>query len=102
MRAFQSAGSRVGDDRYIEIRYEDFCDQPQTALNKVIDFLGLPDEDTPLFFEAVSRMSFESQNDKWRHDLTHEQQRLLDEYLAPLLVEFGYDPARESTGTDSA
>ena len=101
MRAFRTAGDRIGPDRYTEIHYEAFCDRPEAVLGQVMAFTGLPEADTPAFFEAVSRMSFRSQNDKWRHDLTPAQQQHLDDYLSPLLTELGYEAGPATAGPDA-
>ena len=90
MRAFTDAGRLIGSERYLEIRYEEFCDSPLEILKQVIAFVGLPDADTPEFFKIISRKSFRSQNEKWRQDLTPRQQEDLQRCLQPYLMELGY------------
>jgi hypothetical protein len=90
IRAFQSARQSLPDRQYLEIHYEDFCDNPQEVLAKVIEFLDLPPGKTSEFFTRIRANVFSSQNDKWRQDLSAQQQHDLQKYLAPLLAELGY------------
>lgn len=91
MRAFTEGGKLLGNERYLEIRYEDFCEQPVDVLKQVMRFTGLPEHDDDEFLHAVSQKKFASQNDKWRRDLTVKQQQQLEGYLRPMLKQLGYD-----------
>jgi omega-hydroxy-beta-dihydromenaquinone-9 sulfotransferase len=90
IRAFQSARQSLLDRQYLEIHYENFCDDPHAVLANVIEFLNLPPGVTSEFFTRIRSKAFSSQNDKWRQDLTAQQQHDLHQYLAPLLSELGY------------
>jgi hypothetical protein len=90
MRAIEAARRQVDPARFLEIKYESFCEQPMDTYRRVLDFAELPS--TPAFEREVEAASIRSQRDRWRADLTPGQQALLDELLADDLRRYGYDP----------
>ncbi|HEU5059260.1 MAG TPA: sulfotransferase [Kofleriaceae bacterium] len=51
------AGAALGDERYLELRYEDLCAAPRVALGNVLAFAGLPWHDDVLVPLAVPHAS---------------------------------------------
>ena len=90
MRAIEAARRQLDPARFLEIKYESFCEQPMETYRRVLDFAELPF--TPGFEREVEAASIRSQRDRWRGDLTPAQQTLLDELLADDLRRYGYDP----------
>ncbi len=90
MRAIEAARRQLDPARFLEIRYESFCEQPLETYRRVLDFADLPS--TPAFEREVQRASLRSQRDRWRADLTPSQQAMLDQLLADDLRRYGYDP----------
>ncbi|WP_404789620.1 sulfotransferase family protein [Altericista sp. CCNU0014] len=79
-------------DRYLEIRYEEFCDSPKTYLDKVLAFLELEkDESINAQLERVKpRSSF-----RWRtEDLKDDQL----EFVNRVISEFGIDSSAIAMG----
>jgi hypothetical protein len=88
--AFERARQKVPDDRWLEIRYEDFVARPTETSRKVLDFLGL-DWD-PVFERQLTRFDIKpGRLDAFRKDLTPEQVTLLTSSLEEHLARFGYD-----------
>jgi omega-hydroxy-beta-dihydromenaquinone-9 sulfotransferase len=99
MRAIEAARRQLDPARFLEIRYESFCEQPVETYRRVLDFAELPW--SRAFEREIQAASIRSQRDRWRADLTPAQQAVLDELLADDLRRYGYDsehrsvPARE-------
>jgi omega-hydroxy-beta-dihydromenaquinone-9 sulfotransferase len=72
-----------------EVRYESFCADPVTEIKRMADFAEL--EWTPAFEASVRQRHVGSENNKWKNDLTEEQQAILNEVLHPYLVRYGYE-----------
>jgi hypothetical protein len=90
MRAIEAARRQLDPGRFMEIRYETFCEQPMETFRRVLEFAELPS--APAFEREVERASIRSMRDRWRDDLTPAQQDLLDELLAADLRRAGYRP----------
>ncbi len=90
MRAIEAARRQLDPGRFMEIRYETFCEQPMETFRRVLEFAELPS--APAFEREVERASIRSMRDRWRDDLTPAQQDLLDELLADDLRRAGYRP----------
>lgn len=89
MRAIEAARRQLDPARFMEVRYESFCEQPMRTFRRVLDFAELPT--APEFEQAVEAASIRSMRDRWRDDLTPAQQAVLDELLADDLRRYGYD-----------
>jgi len=90
MRAIEAARRQIDPARFMEIRYESFCEQPIETFRRVLEFAELPS--APEFEREVAQASIRSMRDRWRDDLTPAQQDLLDELLADDLRRAGYRP----------
>ncbi len=89
--AMRTATPFVPAEQFLEIRYEDLCDDPTGIFSKVTDFCEL--DYTTDFNTSVIDFGFRNTNDKWRRDLTELQQRQLEAELAPHLTHWGYQLA---------
>ena len=89
--AMVAATPLVPKEQFMEIRYEDLCDDPTGTFESVTDFCTL--EYTDGFNTSVIDFGFRNTNDKWRRDLTDLQQRQLEAELAPYLTRWGYELA---------
>lgn len=71
-----------------EVKYESFCDNPARELKRIADHCELS---WPVEFEAATRKCYvNSENEKWKKDLTPVQQEILEEVLRPYLIKYGY------------
>jgi omega-hydroxy-beta-dihydromenaquinone-9 sulfotransferase len=102
MRAIEAARRTLDPQRFCEVGYEAFCEQPLETCRRVLEFAELPwSADLE---EEVKSARIRSTSDRWRHDLTLEQQDVLDDLLREDLLRYGYgasDPVekvRETVG----
>jgi hypothetical protein len=81
-----------GTERYLEIRFEDFCREPEKTLREADAFCGLrPVARTP---EALAGIS-SGESDEWRTRLGGTDLARILEIAGPQLAQFGY--AAEAT-----
>jgi hypothetical protein len=86
MAEFRSSYPHI---KVLEVKYEAFCADPVQQLREIANYCEL---DWDAGFEARLRKHYvESENNKWRTDLTEEQKGILQDVLAVQLVEQGYD-----------
>ncbi len=78
----------VPQDQFFELSYESLCDDPVGSFEAVTSFCAM--SMTPDFERSVVDFGFRNTNDKWRRDLTEEQQRQLEAELVPHLARWGY------------
>ena len=95
--AMVAATPSVPSTRFMELRYEDLCDDPVDSFQAVCDFSDI--DFTSGFEQAVIDFGFRNTNDKWRRDLTELQQHQLEAELAPHLTRWGYELAFGDTAT---
>jgi omega-hydroxy-beta-dihydromenaquinone-9 sulfotransferase len=92
-RAIEAARQSVDPDRYLEVRYETFCDQPVETCRRVVDFAEL--RPSPQFDQRVRTTTIRDMTDRWRRDLSPEQQTSLTNLLREDLQRYGYDVSTE-------
>jgi hypothetical protein len=94
MDAFDAARELVPEPLWLEVRYEDFLDDPRRHLRAMLDHLGL--EWTPAFERSVARYRFETgRRDAYRRDLGIHDVAMLDASLTPVLERHGYVPTTD-------
>jgi len=78
--------------RYLEVRYEDFCDRPADVLLRIGNWADLqwPGE----LLERVSS-GIDSRNYKWRERLGAAEIDRLEQMIGDLLRDLGYPPAEK-------
>lgn len=95
MRAMEAARRALPDPaRFLEIKYEAFCDRPLETCRQVLDFAELPASSE--FERQVAATPIRNTSQRWRDGLTAGQQRLLDELLQEDLLRYGYDVAHRA------
>jgi hypothetical protein len=87
MRAMDAARQTVDDHEFLEIKYEEFCNHPLETCRQVLEFAELPG--SPAFEREVKAASIRNSN-RWKDDLTTDQQQLLDDLLREDLQRYGY------------
>ena len=91
MDAFEEAKSRVPSAEWLQVRYEDFVDDPRASVERILLFAGLEWDST--FEGAFLSYSFRTdKKEEFRKNLTPSQLQLLDEALAERLRRYGYQP----------
>jgi len=88
--AFDVARQEIGDERWLEVRYEDVLDDPRARTAEVLEFLGLPWTDD--FDSSVGAFTFDrSRAGAWRSAVGEAAAAELDASLADHLTRHGYD-----------
>jgi len=75
------------ENRYIEIKYEDFVSDVKGAMKRVLDFCEL--SHSKAFFDLLPQ-ALPNRNSQWAENLTVNQKNLLNELLESSLSELGY------------
>ena len=88
MDAMEKAKSTISSEKFLEIRYENLCSDPVGQLQKVAQFSDL--EWTGSFERQIRKYQPRNTNDKFKNDLTAEQQSDLEEVLRDYLTRYGY------------
>ena len=88
MEATADAAARIPAGQFMQLRYEDFVVDPVQHFREVAKFCGL--QWSPRFEKTISKYKLRSANDKWRKDLTPEQQVALQALLGETLTRYGY------------
>jgi omega-hydroxy-beta-dihydromenaquinone-9 sulfotransferase len=94
MRAMDAARQAIDPALFLEIKYEDFCEQPLEHFRRVLEFAELPPSKE--LEQAVNAASIRSTSSRWRKDLTPGQQAILDELLRHDLLRYGYGDAAKA------
>lgn len=109
--AGRRAGEKLGPDRYIESRFEELIDDPETAVRRLCDFIDLdfdpqmlkyyeraddivsttavPDRHRDIFLPPTKGLR------DWRRDLSEDQVMRFEALAGDLLQELGYERAYE-------
>ncbi len=94
-RAIETARQALGPERFLEVGYEPFCREPLETCRRVLKFADL---DHSAEFERHVGATSIRDSDRWRKDLSAEQQGMLTELLREDLQRYGYDVSREGGG----
>ncbi|MDQ3533869.1 MAG: sulfotransferase [Actinomycetota bacterium] len=98
MDAFVEAKKRIPPQLWMEMRYEDFIEQPRQRTQNILDFMGVPW--TGKFEGAFRKYSFsKSRKTGYRRDLTPQQLELVQTLLEDHLSRFGYGKDAERFAT---
>lgn len=89
MRAIEAARRTVDPERFYEVKYETFCQQPLETCRRILNFAQLPS--LPEFDREIRATRIRDMSNRWRDDLTPAQQNLLTELLHDDLIRYGYE-----------
>jgi hypothetical protein len=87
-RAIESARQALDPKRFLEVKYETFCEQPLETCRRVMEFAEL--EGSAAFERHVQATPIKD-TDRWRKDLSAEQGAVLTSLLREDLLRYGYD-----------
>jgi len=96
-----------GDERYIEVRYEDMVREPEATMRRILAVMGLPFNevvlkhdcqagplvDTTKFYQnatAITPINHKAIG-RWRKDISESEQHEIFPHLSQRLNELGYD-----------
>ena len=89
MRAMDAAREALDPSRFLEVKYETFCEHPVEEFRRVLEFAEVPW--SAGFEQEVRSASIRSTSNRWRDDLAPGQQAILDDLLREDLLRYGYD-----------
>lgn len=90
MESFTQAAGHLGPDQYMEVRYEDFLDSPESRIRAIAEFLGLPW--SRRLAASVARVQFDSSRKRpFERELSPAQLDELQRSIRPLLSHYGYE-----------
>jgi len=89
MEANEQAKKKIDPDRYMEIKYEDLCEDPSRIFKQVFDFseMNYPDN----FNNTIAKYRLKNTNHKWQTDLSDLQKSILEEVLSSTLHKYAYE-----------
>jgi len=102
-RASEHARRYFPAHKWMSLRYEDLCADPDGTLRRIHAFAGIPSRNGFHNFRAIDhhiignqmRLSSTSEirlDESWKQALTPEQMTLVDRLVAPLNRRYGYGP----------
>ena len=94
-RAIEAGRQALDPKRFLEVRYETFCADPIGTCRRVLEFAEL---DPSAEFERHVKATSIRDSDRWRKDLSAEQQAMLTELLHEDLERYGYDVSGNAGG----
>lgn len=89
MEAHEQARQKLPPEDFMEIRYEDICENPTGVFKAAAEFAALPWSSE--FEAAIHQYAFKSADHKWRDNLTETQQAILNDCLENTLKKYGYE-----------
>ena len=89
MDAFEVAKAETPAQQYLEIRYEQLCDDPIAVYKDVLAFCELPWSQK--FEKKILRFDLRNTNYKWQKQLTSQQQDIMQKIFSDHLVKYGYN-----------
>jgi hypothetical protein len=95
---------RFRADRWLTLRYEDLCREPEATLDRISSFIGVTPGGSVPDFRSVDhhiignrmRLSHTSEislDERWRTDMLADQIRAVERIAGPTLERYGYGPA---------
>ncbi|MGZ8692894.1 MAG: sulfotransferase family protein [Gaiellaceae bacterium] len=102
VKAAQRLGRRVGDERYLEVRYEDLVGDVESVLRRISEFAGLPYEPAMADYAGNVDVSAKPHQQSlrrpptaglrdWRVQMSPEDVGAFDRVAGDLLDELGYE-----------
>lgn len=93
-RSVEEARASLPEGAFVELRYEDFVEEPLRRVREVLDFADLAPAGE--LDDAVRSASVHDRSGKYRRQLTERQQRILEDVLADELPRYGYEAEASS------
>lgn len=89
LAAAECARSEMGADRWLDIRYEDLCDEPRTVIGQIMEFGDLPG--SPTIQAALDRGAIRPAATRWDTDLSSADRGAVEALLRGSLDRWSYE-----------
>ena len=89
--AARSEASGISEDRYLEIKYEDFMNNPYDSMSKLLDRCAL--NPSPRVYDYMRSIRFKNMNFKYTQSIRNDHIAMLNDIMGDLLIELGYSVA---------
>lgn len=113
VRSARRAGQALGQDRYLELRYEQLTAVADPTLHTVCDFLGEPFDPAMLHPDRMADRQYHSKGvhaatrrppntrsvGRWRTEMSPADQRLFEAMAGDFLAELGYERTNPGRST---
>jgi len=89
---WRRVAKRIHNDRQCELKYEDFAAQPEAALRRITDFLGVTYEPSMLDFHLTTTYSPPDRRftEQWRHTASRREIAWVETRAASQMDQLGY------------
>ncbi len=77
------------ENRYLEIKYEDFLTSPYDTINRINDFCKLPYSEAQQQY-LIKKVNVRNMNDKYLEAFNHEELPMLNNIMEALLLDLHY------------
>jgi Sulfotransferase family len=99
-QAILDASAGIGTDRWVEVRYEEFVDEPREQTARLMEALRLPFDPEVLAYAGtldrhVTKAVTPPRADKWRRENPREIERVMP-LIEPMMRRLGYEVQEES------
>lgn len=89
MDSYEKASSELDQERYLQIKYEDFLTNPRDQMKKVLEFSGQEWDEN--FEKQFNRFEIRKSRERaFEDDLSPEQLEVLQNCLQEKLIKYGY------------
>lgn len=86
--AARSEASGISEDRYLEIKYEDFMNNPYDSMSKLLDRCAL--KRSSRVYNYMRSIKFKNMNFKYTQSIRNDHIAMLNDIMGDLLIELGY------------
>lgn len=78
----------ISEDRYLEIKYEDFMNNPYDSMSKLLDRCAL--KPSSRVYNYMRPIRFKNMNFKYTQSIRNDHIAMLNDIMGDLLIELGY------------
>jgi hypothetical protein len=80
--AVETSRQTINDNRFLEIHYEDLCQDSEKIIQRVVEFCNLTWTDS--FQKHVNKYTFRNTNDKFEKELNNSQKKIIERIINEL------------------
>jgi len=98
-KAGRVQGQKLGNERYLELKFEDMVLNPESATAKMMSFLNITDEKSMCDLNSYFKSTLdEDKIYKWKSSYSEKELQLFEKIAGQTLKEFGYESVDYHSG----